>query len=113
MLCNNVSMPSTHSNSNVAGLNLGWVRTAPQHCNKESELLRLNSDTCSLSPIRNRIHWHNAAQHFKCGRVPGASQQPVRQYCPSFHHVDDGKFCILFWYFATDRFQKTFEVRRS
>jgi hypothetical protein len=23
MLCNNVSMPSTHSNSNVAGLNLG------------------------------------------------------------------------------------------
>jgi hypothetical protein len=68
-------MPRTHSDSIlrfiVAGLNVGWVRTAPQQCNKESELLRLNSDRCSLSPIRNGIHWHNAEQHFKCGRVRG------------------------------------------
>jgi hypothetical protein len=68
-------MPSTHAESMllfiVAGLNLGWVQTAPQQCNKESDLLRLCSDTCSSSPILNGIHWHNTAQNFKCGRVRG------------------------------------------
>jgi hypothetical protein len=71
---------TAHSDStlpcNVAGLNLGWVRTAPQHCNKESELPRPSSSTRSLGPTRNGIHWQNAAQHFKCGRARGHRSCP-------------------------------------
>jgi hypothetical protein len=68
-------MPSTHSDSMlrffVAVLNRGWVQTAPQHCNKESELPRFSSDACSLNPIRNGIHWHIVAQNISSVHVFG------------------------------------------
>jgi hypothetical protein len=156
-------MPGTHSDSVLrfiaAGLNLGWVRTAPQaesrlsanspagwisvECEQPRRLIlgwvrtapQAESRLSANSPatLQQRIgaaqtqlrcmlleshpEWDSLTQccaTFRVWTCSGASQQPVRQYAASFHHVDEEKSCILLsWYFATDHFQKTFEVCRS
>jgi hypothetical protein len=95
-------MPGTHADSMLRLILRGWIggwipaesEQPPQLCNKESELPRPSSDTFSSSPIPNGIRWHNAAQHFKCGRVPGASQQPSAS--ARFEFSPCGRWKILY-----------------